>query len=100
MLCSFRHLVWAVGEQRLEELHSCGHHHGCIPVLHRQLQLLARLGLALRVVYEGAVVLEHGVVAERVPKNLGILLDDARVGDDVDDPVQTVSDHVLERESE
>ncbi len=77
-----------VGEQPLEELHGGGDDHGGVPVLHREAQLVLRLGRRLRVVDEGAVVLEHGLVAERLAEDGGVLLDDAGVGDDVDHPFE------------
>ncbi len=93
----------AVREQALEELHGRGHHDGGVPVLHGVMQLLPCLRDVTGALYVLAVVLQHCLWAQRpqsVTENSGVLLHDARKGDDVDDPLQAVLDGVVQGESQ
>ena len=91
----------AVRKQTLEKLHGRGDYDRRIPVFHGDAQFFLGLGVARAVVDEGAVMLQDGGVAEireRMAKHLRGLLDDAGVGNHIDDPAQAVRDGVIQRE--
>ncbi|MDR5655497.1 hypothetical protein RGD00_23105 [Xinfangfangia sp. LG-4] len=88
----------AGGEQAFEQLHIGGDDDGGGPILHRQVQLFARLGPGPFGVDRG-VVFQHHVVPEDVAKDLCRLVDDGSVGDRVDDPPMAVPRGMVERET-
>nr|WP_234385100.1 hypothetical protein [Paracidovorax avenae] len=96
------------GEEAFEELHGRGDDDGCVPVLHGQAQLLGglvflRVALGWLALGEGAVVLQHGGIAQRaqgLAEHGGVLLDDAGERNDEDHALQPVADGVVQRESQ
>ena len=94
--------------ERLEELHIGGDHDRNIPILRGQLQfdrhvighVTGRVTLSVPELLpvEVSMVLEHILLAEDILENRGVLLDDAGVGDDVNDAMESMSDGVVKRE--
>ena len=91
MLCSLRQRPGR--EERFEELYRGSDDHRRVPVLGRQGCLDRRIG-----VVQVGVVLHDLVRAYGRTEHVRVLLDDARVGDDVDYPVLPVFGRVLQRE--
>ena len=101
----------AIGIERLEELNVCGDDDGDIPVLGRQPQFpqnAVRLFICLsgvarpveRLPVEIGVMLQHIVQAQHALELRGILLDDAGIGNDVDDTFQAMRYRMVQGESQ
>lgn len=92
----------AIGEQALEELHCGSDDDRRVPVLHGQFALVDGLRRLGRIVEEGAVVLQHDVVAllyaQCLPEYLHGLFDDAGERNHVDHPAQPMCHGMVQGE--
>ena len=90
----------AVSKEGFEELHGGGHDNRRVPVFRGKAQFVFG-GLILQfAVIEGAVVFQHGLLAQFAKGFAelgGVLFDDAGEGDDVDDAAQAVLPGVFQR---
>ena len=81
----------ATGKERFKKLHCRSHHHRHIPVFGGSGQSgVLRPGLVLYVIENAGVMLQHIFISQNFPEDLGILLDDGGIRDDIDNPAQSV----------
>ena len=76
-----------------KELDCCGDHHRNIPSLCRSDQRIdLRIGCIIRLQIEqyAGVRFQNIFIAQDLPKSLGGLLDDRRIGDHINDPLHSV----------
>ena len=81
----------AAGKQRFKQLHIGGHNNRCIPVFRCQTALsILSIGVEIAVMF-------HHTVAENVAVNIGGLLNNAGVGNGVNDALLTVLDGMFQQ---
>ena len=90
------------GVERFEELYRCGDDDGHIPVFrgpgHEQGFLL--IGTVVRVIEFVGVVLQYILSANGLSEDVRSLVNNGRIGNDVNDPGEIVFDGVLQRKGE
>ena len=87
-IVKFSRLRRPVAIDRFKKLHIRRHDDGRIPILRRMPQFFSRRLFFDAVVIEIAMMFQHRILSEQIAKHLGVLFDDARIGNDIDDPLQ------------
>ena len=85
--------------ERFKKLHSGRNNDRSVPVFCCLQLLVLRSMISIRDLIIGVCMMfDHVLIAEDIPKHLGVLFDDRCIGDHIDDPIHAVADRVPERE--